>query len=98
MAQRRTTRSTPQTAQASDKGEFREGTQVRTAVISGNTFRAKPVKYVEVDGDALFEGDIVLGTVEQVEAESEVLKAEMRGELAAAVLITGAQFRWPNCT
>jgi hypothetical protein len=79
-------------------GELRSSAEVRTAFISGNSFRARAVQYVVVDGDAVFEGDIVLGTADQVERESEVLKAELRGELESGVIITGAQFRWPNCT
>jgi hypothetical protein len=79
-------------------GELNSSPEVRTAYISGNTFRAKPVQYVVIDGDAVVEGDIVLGTVEQVERESDVLGAELRGEIASGVIITGAQFRWPNCT
>lgn len=70
---------------------------VHTALISGANFRGKAVQYVALDGLAMFEGDIVLGTVEEVEAETEVLRAELTGAVAAAVLITGNQFRWPNC-
>jgi hypothetical protein len=51
-----------------------------------------------VDGDAIFEGDIVLGTAEQVERDSGMIKAEMRGEVASGVIISGTQFRWPGCT
>ena len=51
----------------------------------------------EVDGLAIFEGDIVLGTVEEVARMSEMLRAEMASGVAAGVGITGAQFRWPNC-
>lgn len=79
-------------------GEFRSSPEIRTAFISGNTFRARAVQYAVVDGEAMFEGDIVLGTADQVERDSELLKAEMRGELQSGVIITGAQFRWPNCT
>jgi hypothetical protein len=70
---------------------------VRTALISGNTFRAKAVQYEEIDGLAIFEGDIVLGTVEEVEATSAALRAELSGATPASVVITGNQFRWPNC-
>ncbi|UYG09111.1 hypothetical protein [Halomonas sp. M4R1S46] len=35
---------------------------VRTGFISGVTFRNKPVQYSVVDGLAVFEGCIVLGT------------------------------------
>ena len=37
-----------------------------TALIDGVTFRNKGVLYAEVDGMAMFEGDIVLGPVDQV--------------------------------
>jgi hypothetical protein len=92
-------KSTKSTADAAvGDGELRSSSEVRTAFISGNTFRARAVQYVVVDGDAMFEGDIVLGTAEQVEQESENLKAEVRGELQSGVVITGSQYRWPNCT
>jgi len=83
---------------SSDQPEHRASSEVMTAVISGNTFRARAVQYVVVDGEAILEGDIVLGPAEQVARDSEVLKAELRGEVAAGVIITGSQFRWPNCT
>ena len=35
--------------------------------VLGQTFDAKPVVYSVVDGQAIFEGDIVLGTVEEME-------------------------------
>ena len=71
--------------------------QIRTAYISGNTFRARAVQFVEVDGLAIFEGDIVLGTVDEVEHESEQLKLELRGEVESGVIITGSQYRWQRC-
>jgi hypothetical protein len=88
-------------AQDSDQGgpgEFRSGAEVRTALIPGNTFRAKAVQYVVVDGLAMFEGDIILGTVEEVERTSDVLRGQVSGALPESVIITGAQFRWPSCT
>jgi hypothetical protein len=92
-------KSTKATGAASaGDGELRSSSEVRTAFISGNTFRARAVQYVVVDGDAIFEGDIVLGTAEQVERESEILKSEVRGDVQSGVIITGNQFRWPNCT
>jgi len=78
-------------------GEFQSSDQVRTGLIPGRTFASKPVQYSVVDGMAIFEGDIILGTVEEVERRSERLRAEQTGELAAGVVITGEQFRWPDC-
>ncbi|MGM0385230.1 MAG: Dot/Icm T4SS effector Zinc-dependent metalloprotease LegP [Actinomycetota bacterium] len=85
--------------QSGDQGEeITASTEVRTAFISGNNFRAKAVQYVVVDGLAMLEGDIVLGPAEQVEQESAILAAELRGEATLGVIITGNQYRWPNCT
>jgi Astacin (Peptidase family M12A) len=84
-------------ARRSGSGEFRSGGTVKTCLIRGNTFAAKPVQYVELDGLAIFEGDIVLGTVEEVAQMTEQLRAEMVSGIASAVIITGPQFRWPNC-
>jgi hypothetical protein len=78
-------------------GEFVSGRTVRTALIRGNTFAAKPVQYIESDGLALFEGDIVLGSVAEVNQMSDMLRAEMASGVALGVALTGAQFRWPNC-
>src|SRR4029078_11175782 len=85
------------TGGASDGGEFRGKGPVKTALIRGNTFAAKPVQYVEIGGLAIFEGDIVLGTPAEVEQMTEQLRAEMMSAVASGVVITGPQFRWPNC-
>ena len=72
---------------------------VRTGFISGATFKNKPVQYSVVDGMAVFEGRIVLGTVDEMEARA---KAVLEGGEADAVQvghgvgITGAQYRWPG--
>ncbi|HZK04435.1 MAG TPA: Dot/Icm T4SS effector Zinc-dependent metalloprotease LegP [Actinomycetaceae bacterium] len=78
-------------------GEFRSSDDVRTAYISGASFAAKSVQYTVVDGEAIFEGDIVLGPVDKVEEESERLAAELRGETTRGVIVTGDRFRWPGC-
>jgi hypothetical protein len=78
-------------------GEFRAQGTVKTALFRGNTFGAKPLQYVEIDGLAIFEGDIVLGTAEEVARMSDELRAEMASGVASGIGITGAQFRWPNC-
>lgn len=88
---------TPGGARHSGSGEFRGGGTVKTALIRGNTFAAKAVQYVELDGLAIFEGDIVLGTAEEVAQMTEQMRGEMVSGIASGVIITGAQFRWPNC-
>src|SRR5262245_56820021 len=70
---------------------------VQTAMIRGNNFAVKAVQYVVIDGLAIVEGDIVLGTPEEVERTTEQLRAEGVSGIASAVVITGAQFRWTNC-
>lgn len=94
-------KTTRKTSKASGKvqgaGEFRSSSRIGTALISGNTFHGRAVQYAEVDGMAIFEGDIVLGTLEEVEARNDQIRAEISGELAAGVIRTGSQYRWPNC-
>ena len=88
-----------------DPGEFRgQGPDrqrgravVKTGYIRGTTFGVKAVQYLEIDGLAIFEGDIVLGTAEEMERETEQIRHQLAGGVAEGVLITGAQFRWPNC-
>src|SRR5829696_2326766 len=78
-------------------GELRSTTEPRTGIISGRTFMVKTVKYSDVDGDAIFEGDIVLGTVAQMEeAYKKISESEDLQETLKAVFISGSQFRWPN--
>ncbi len=69
---------------------------VRTGYISGVTFENKPVQYSVVDGLAIFEGCVVLGTVEEMERRAAAIQAGETGEIAPGVGITGAQYRWPN--
>ena len=93
----RRSRSSARSKESADSGELITSEDVRTGLITGATFLAQPVQYVVRDGLALFEGDIVLGTVEEMDQKTEELRGVMRGELESGVLRTGAQFRWPNC-
>ena len=73
-------------------GEFRSGPISGTTIIKGVTFAQKGLQYAEVDGLAMFEGDIVLGTVEELQAADAGLVVESIG-------ITGgvnSAVRWPN--
>ncbi|MGZ8821774.1 MAG: M12 family metallopeptidase [Aeromicrobium sp.] len=70
--------------------------QIGTALFPGNTFIAKALTYRVLDGLAMFEGDIVLGTLEEVEQQNEQLKEAMSGTTASSVVLAGAQFRWPG--
>jgi astacin len=90
-------------------GGMLDSDDVRTGFISGHTFKRKPVQYAVVDGLAVFEGCIVLGTAEQMERQSQrVLTGDPEDEalgvgsedeattVSHGVVITGDQFRWPG--
>ena len=47
--------------------EFRSSLEVRTGFVKGNTFGYRPVQYYVIDGQAIFEGDIVLDSVDGME-------------------------------
>ncbi len=80
---------------------FRSTTDPRPGVISGLTFRDRRVQYSAINGRAIVEGDIVIGTVEDMEALADTpdptAPAPGGGPpLARGVAITGARYRWPN--
>lgn len=70
---------------------------VRTGFISGATFKNKAVQYSVVDGLAVFEGCIVLGTVEEMERHAVAVRAGQEDDFESrGVVITGERYRWPN--
>ena len=76
---------------------------IRSGLIPGITFGFKEVTYSVVDGMAIFEGCIVLGTAEEVEnITADIRRAlenagdEGREDVEHGVGITGQRFRWPN--
>lgn len=77
---------------ARTEGEFRAGPAAGSALLDGVTFRSKAVVYAEIDGLAVVEGDIVLGTVAEVVAATGAA-----GDAGVeSIGISGAQFRWPG--
>jgi hypothetical protein len=67
----------------------------RNGFFSGATFTDKPVVYSVVDGLAVFEGCIILGTADEMEANTARV---MAGEdIQETVVISGQKYRWPNC-
>jgi hypothetical protein len=76
--------------------EFRSGVHIRTALIRGHTFRYRAVQYTASEDQALFEGDIVLGTVDQIEQMTNAILDEAHEKGAAA--IRSARYRWPDGT
>jgi hypothetical protein len=74
--------------------EIRSNLPVRTALIRGNTFRYRAVQYVVSQDQALFEGDIVLGTVDELERVTKEILDEF--DERGAIAIRDAQYRWPD--
>ncbi len=79
--------------------ELRGSPEMDVAVISGRTFTNKSITYYNVDGLALFEGDIALGRVDDLRRQTDAVRDALAtgAPIALGVGITGAQFRWPNC-
>ena len=50
-----------------DNAGFLVSDDLRTGFITGVTFTDKPVLYSAVDDLAVFEGDIIIGSVEEME-------------------------------
>ena len=69
-------------------------TDVRTGYVSGLTFTNKVVQYAVVGNRAVFEGDIVLGTVDELAARSVEREAALRDAgPSRAVVVVGEQYR-----
>lgn len=77
----------------SGRGEFRSSSEVATALIQLRS-GVKAVQYSVVDGEAIFEGDIILGPAQMVQRATADLQ---EGVFTEGVVITGTQFRWNNC-
>ncbi|MGQ0678626.1 MAG: M12 family metallopeptidase [Actinomycetota bacterium] len=84
-------------ATAVEDSELRGSAKMGTAIISGNNFVNKSVTYYDVGGIAIFEADIALGTVGEVESASRQARevAAANPDIAFGVGIPG--FRWTNC-
>jgi hypothetical protein len=74
-----------------EHGEQRSGPVAGTVVINGATFSGKGLQYAEVEGQAIFEGDIVLGPAKALR-DAEGMAPQF------SVGISGQAFRWPNAT
>jgi len=74
--------------------EFRSTSTPKVGRISGNTFQHREVKYAPLGGLAIFEGDIALGSVAQIEAVSR--DPAVRNIAQKGIVITGDQYRWPQ--
>jgi Astacin (Peptidase family M12A) len=86
-----------QIQRAEQYGTVPDEPRIGTALISGNTFGVKAIQYVEVNGMAIVEGDIALGSVDAVDSATTAMRDQAGLGIAFGVGITGQQFRWPNC-
>jgi len=77
-----------------ESGWFRSGDETRVGFISGNTFDQKQVEYSVINDMAIFEGDIALGTVTDLEIGSADVPADQIP--SRGIGITGERFRWPG--
>jgi hypothetical protein len=73
-----------------DRCECRSGPIFGSALVNGATFTGKWLHYAEVEGKAMFEGDIVLGDISDAQAD------EAGNAVLFSVGISGQQFRWPD--
>lgn len=87
---KRGTRAVAISAGNDDKCECRSGPLFGSAMVNGATFTGKWLHYAEVEGKAMFEGDIVLGDIADVQAD------DGGNPVLFSVGITGQQFRWPG--
>lgn len=95
MATKKRTDKTPTgpTGSDDDTCECRSGPIFGTARVDGATFRGKWLHYAEVDGQAMFEGDIVLGSIEDIVADDGGNPVLMSIGISAG---NNNQFRWPG--
>ncbi len=86
------------TASYSNTEIMGDSTSTGVAYISGNTFTNKEVTYDIVDGYGVFEGDIVLGTVAELQQSTSgvVAAGNTTGNVANGVIISGSNNRWKN--
>lgn len=71
--------------------------QPRRGVIGGKTFPFKFVTYSPIDGEAVFEGDIILGSVAKLDADfEEIRNAADTAAAIEGIAISGSQHRWPG--
>ena len=90
--------TTPPQEPPTNESEFCSGTEMGIAFISGWTFDYKAVVYYDVEGMALIEGDIVIGTVEEVQQTMAAIEGDGTPQPMEprALTITGTGYRWPG--
>jgi hypothetical protein len=74
---------------------FRSSNDIRLGFASGNSFELKPVRYAAIGNMAIYEGDIAIGTVDEIERVARAVSDPVALPLNG-VAISGDRFRWPN--
>jgi hypothetical protein len=80
-------------------GEYAISEEIETGYISGITFKPKKITYAVIDGLAIFEGDIVLGTVDEIRRftkDVETQRQSTKDVQTAVARPVGTGMRWPN--
>jgi predicted Zn-dependent protease len=91
-------------------GEYRSSAETRRGYISGVALGLKQIEYALLDGVGMFEGDIIIGTQEEIEAAQEegarniergeeyreLPEEPQRGMVVRGCVIVGARYRWPE--
>lgn len=89
---------------------FRSSDDVRTGYVRGiDDFGLKQVQYCAINGVAIFEGDIALGPIDEVETMAASVRSLVGADpipasglgvsphdIQRGVAITGERFRWPG--
>ncbi len=81
-------------AVAQDNCGLLSSDDVRRGVVLGFDFQPYAVDYAVVDGLAIFEGCIVLGTAAEMAENVPISGADVDGPVSESVAITGARYRW----
>ncbi|PFG41758.1 astacin (peptidase family M12A) [Isoptericola jiangsuensis] len=82
-------------------------TTMRSYLTGIQAFAVKPVEYTVIDGKGFYEGDILLGSADELEARRDEIDGARTeqsvsgtpsptGDVAEGVVITGQRFRWPG--
>lgn len=86
------------TTNRNGNGEFRVSEEMQSGYITGMSFTNQAIQYAVIDGQAVFEGDILLGSAEALQQAKQAVENppvdEETGE--RGLVITGARYRWPN--
>ncbi len=83
---------------AEGEGLFSESEQLPTgvAIVDGPTFSQQPIPYVEIDGEAIAEGDIILGRSDELRAAAGDMSGDPNEQLGVA--LQQERYRWTNGT